>query len=179
MPRPRARRVITKLELDRIDIVDRGANHDLDSNDGAHILLMKRAPENRTTIAPDTLVPFSRETIAGWIDSALQKGRGIMNDQNFTDEHRAWQDDRTIENEVDIINAIIQKASRIAKSASGGRQPWEVIEKALFDVAADLQERDPRLGRHEAIVEAARLRPELRQAASEARRGIYSRIANE
>jgi hypothetical protein len=47
MPQPK--RIIRKMELDRVDLVTRGANHDLHSNDGAHILLMKRAPDMNET----------------------------------------------------------------------------------------------------------------------------------
>jgi hypothetical protein len=46
MPQPK--RIVRKMELDRVDLVTRGANHDLHSNDGAHILLMKRAPAMST-----------------------------------------------------------------------------------------------------------------------------------
>jgi hypothetical protein len=47
MPQPK--RIIRKMELDRVDLVTLGANHDLHSNDGAHILLMKRAPDMNDT----------------------------------------------------------------------------------------------------------------------------------
>jgi hypothetical protein len=44
-------RKFVKLEVDRVDVVDRGANHDYETNDGSHILLWKRAMPEQTEAA--------------------------------------------------------------------------------------------------------------------------------
>lgn len=51
------RRRYLKLEVDRVDLVDRGANFDRESGDGSHILLVKRDPNAGTTEKQDLSCP--------------------------------------------------------------------------------------------------------------------------
>jgi hypothetical protein len=182
MPKPR--RIITRMQLDRVDVVTQGANFDPETNDGAHILLMKRAPDVQPPIAP---LPFSREAIQGLIDSEVQKIAASMSTlaitkestmSKFAEESRLWQETRTVDNEAEILDSLIRKASRLEKSAGGRRSPHEVLEAELMSHAVDIAKRDG-ISRHAAIERACKEYPELRAASNIARRDVYSRVCNE
>lgn len=51
-PRARAKTRLTKLSVDRVDLVWRGANNDPTTGEGSHILLWKQA-DNRSDIIPE------------------------------------------------------------------------------------------------------------------------------
>jgi hypothetical protein len=62
--------VITELEVTRVDLVDRGANFDKASGDGAHILLWKR-DGGIATEPEETMTPNMQEQITKAVEMAV------------------------------------------------------------------------------------------------------------
>lgn len=73
MPEGKKRRRYKSLTVDRVDLVDRGANYDRSTGDGSHILLVKRDSTEEPNMPAATAETVAVADVQKMIDAALTK----------------------------------------------------------------------------------------------------------
>lgn len=140
--RPRAHR-LTNLRINRVDLVDRGANLDPDSGDGAHILLAKRAEPNvSTATAPNATAAILTAAGSGGADAIIKAANG--NPAEYA-AHRA---------------ATLYGPNAVGAGVERERKR-DALWREITDRAELLMSRTPTLTREQAIADVVLATPRL------------------
>jgi hypothetical protein len=170
-------RRLKRLTIDRVDVVDRGANFDPGTNDGSFIVIAKReAPADDPAIAElkSKIEKEVRENL-----SKATKGATTMADNetiDLLDPSAADQFGRLPSAEqqmaVDHLRKSFRDRGRVAK-----RAPSSLLSAAMDEVITQVMKRD-HLPRAEATVSAIKAQPALYRALNAERRDEVARVTD-